>query len=116
MIFSGLAFIQWSTFVCSLGGAIQLPEGKVCSLGIGSSNAEPRAGALAGRALVPNDQPLCFLDQCKVLSLPCLPTSMPLEVKGKIDCGERNSHEGTDRSLSFTESHLPRCQMGLSLA
>lgn len=84
---------------------LQLPEGKVYSLGIGSSNAEPRAGALAGRELVPNALPLCFLDQRKVLSLPCLPTSMPLEVKGKVDCGEGNSYEGTGRSLLFTESH-----------
>ena len=68
----GLDSIQWSALVCSLGGALQLPDGKICSPGTGSSNAEHSAGALAGRTVAPSALPPVFIDQHRVLS-PALP-------------------------------------------
>lgn len=68
----GLDSIQLSALVCSLGGALQLPSGKICSSGTGSSNAEQSAGALAGGAMVVNALPPVFTDQHRVLS-PALP-------------------------------------------
>lgn len=68
----GLDSIQLSALVCSLGGALQLPDGKICSPGTGSSNVEHGAGALAGGTVAPSALPPFFIDQCRVLS-PALP-------------------------------------------
>lgn len=68
----GLDSIQLSALVCSLGGALQLPDGKICSSGTGSSNAEQSAGALVGGAIAPGALPPVFIDQHRVLS-PALP-------------------------------------------